>query len=170
MTWWLDGSMPKDMSFCSTIPTVMSSCPLSFLSCPFTVPWLSLYCFSIVPSMSFYCPFIVPLSLSLYCPFYCSFIVPLLSLYCPFAVSHLDSAGIANPHFVGAHALLFLAFGPPFRALGFRIDFGRILGSPKWAGGTSDGQCGGWFGTFGPYYQLTTDWEANIKNNNCLIS
>ena len=27
----------------------------------------------------------------------CPFIVPLLSLNCAFAVSHLDSAGIANP-------------------------------------------------------------------------
>ena len=42
----------------------------------------------------------------------------------------MRSAGIANPHFVGVRALLFLFFGLSFGALDSRIDCLRILAPP----------------------------------------
>ena len=56
--------------------------------------------------------------------------------------SHLDSAGIANPHFVGVRALLFLFFGLSFGALDSSIDCLRILGSPGrfWGFGAKGGK------------------------------
>ena len=51
---------------------------------------------------------------------------------CAFSVrSHLDSAGITNPHFPGVRARLFVPFGLPLGALGFCIDFLRGVNSGR---------------------------------------
>ena len=124
INWWLDGSMPQDMSSYSTTPNVMYSCPLSFLSCPFRFPSLFLYRSSHVPSLSLYCPFIVPLAF-LSCTYtvpWLLFIVPPSFLSCPFIVpslflyrsSHIFLLSIDYPFIASLSLSLYCPFIVPF--------------------------------------------------------